>query len=420
MSAMQGWRKSMEDAHLALPDFDTEKQFGLFGVFDGHGGAAVSKLAAMKLPEVLRALPNYKAGRYEQALQDAFLCLDAYLDSAEGRQKVQELAADGPVISDDDEDDEQEVLQQLIATGQVNMKDLEGEEEEGAEDDEDDDDEGEEEEPDSDYDMEESEEEEGNNAWANGEGPDGMGTTAVVALIRSGNKPEIYCANAGDSRCVLARGRKALNMSRDHKPTLKSERTRIVKAGGFVTTEGRVDGNLNLSRALGDFAYKKDTSLKPTEQKISCEAEVRHRMLIGSDKYLLIGCDGIFEKASSQQLVDFVLPRLRQGKKSKTNVLTGACSAFLDYNIAKIPAKEQGLGCDNMTLMVVKLGSDSDASNNGSSNNGSSLVGKFNLRKRLLNGRSAQGVRRTIGKNRVPSAGRRRLILRAYQQRGLH
>merc|ERR1719499_2497734 len=106
----------------------------------------------------------------------------------------------------------------------------------------------------------------------------------------------------------------AVNMSRDHKPTLKSERLRIRKAGGFVTAEGRVDGNLNLSRALGDFAYKKDKSLKPTEQKISCEAEVRHRELNGTDRYLLLGCDGIFEKATSQKLVDFLLPHLEKSQ----------------------------------------------------------------------------------------------------------
>ncbi|CAK0898395.1 unnamed protein product, partial [Prorocentrum cordatum] len=55
-------------------------------------------------------------------------------------------------------------------------------------------------------------------------------------------------------------------------------------AGGFVTSEGRVDGNLNLSRALGDFAYKKDPKLKQTEQKISCEAEMRTRALTAADR----------------------------------------------------------------------------------------------------------------------------------------
>ena len=43
VSAMQGWREQMEDAHLALPDFDVARHLGLFGVFDGHGGAAAPR-----------------------------------------------------------------------------------------------------------------------------------------------------------------------------------------------------------------------------------------------------------------------------------------------------------------------------------------------------------------------------------------
>ena len=58
-------------------------------------------------------------------------------------------------------------------------------------------------------------------------------------------------ANAGDSRCVLSRGGKAIDLSVDHKPEDAVEKERIDKAGGFVTSDGRVNGNLNLSRAIG-------------------------------------------------------------------------------------------------------------------------------------------------------------------------
>jgi len=47
-------------------------------------------------------------------------------------------------------------------------------------------------------------------------------------------------------------------MSHYHKPTLKKERDRIYKAGSTVNIEGRIDGNLNLSRAIGDIAHKKN------------------------------------------------------------------------------------------------------------------------------------------------------------------
>lgn len=50
-------------------------------------------------------------------------------------------------------------------------------------------------------------------------------------------------------------------MSYDHKPDNSEERLRIEHAGGFVS-DNRVDANLNLSRAIGDFTYKLDLNLE--------------------------------------------------------------------------------------------------------------------------------------------------------------
>ena len=82
---------------------------------------------------------------------------------------------------------------------------------------------------------------------------DSIGCTANMILIDEYKK--LYIANAGDSRCVLSRAGKAVALSYDHKPENEEERRRIEKAGSTIT-EGRVDGNLNLSRSLGDLKYK--------------------------------------------------------------------------------------------------------------------------------------------------------------------
>jgi len=68
----------------------------------------------------------------------------------------------------------------------------------------------------------------------------------------------LWVANAGDSRSVLSRNDRPFPMSVDHKPDDIEEKTRITDAGGFVS-EGRVNGNLNLSRAMGDLEYKTNT-----------------------------------------------------------------------------------------------------------------------------------------------------------------
>lgn len=49
-------------------------------------------------------------------------------------------------------------------------------------------------------------------------------------------------------------------LTTDHKPDDPKEKDRIQKAGGIVAN-GRVNGNLNLSRALGDLEFKENKNL---------------------------------------------------------------------------------------------------------------------------------------------------------------
>ena len=60
---------------------------------------------------------------------------------------------------------------------------------------------------------------------------------------------------------MASKGGKADPLSYDHKPEDPVEMERINKAGGTVSF-GRVDGGLNLSRAIGDLEYKKNGNLK--------------------------------------------------------------------------------------------------------------------------------------------------------------
>ena len=83
-------------------------------------------------------------------------------------------------------------------------------------------------------------------------------------------------------------------MSFDHKPTDEVETDRITKAGGKVTEDGRVNGGLNLSRALGDHSYKKVTNLSDREKMISALPDIKSMVLTPQDEFMVIACDGIW------------------------------------------------------------------------------------------------------------------------------
>jgi serine/threonine protein phosphatase PrpC len=122
------------------------------------------------------------------------------------------------------------------------------------------------------------------------------GCTANFAMILDGI---LHVANSGDTRCVLARGGSAVEMSYDHKPEQETERDRIYSAGGFVTAEGRVNGNLNLSRSLGDFEYKGNPDLPPERQIITANPDVKSVQLTPQDEFLILACDGVWDILSS-------------------------------------------------------------------------------------------------------------------------
>lgn len=122
------------------------------------------------------------------------------------------------------------------------------------------------------------------------------GCTATVILV---TQTEIICANAGDSRTVLGKAGRALDMSEDHKPENAKESERIYRSGGFVE-DGRVNGALALSRALGDFEYKSNAQLQPHEQAVSAFPEVKIQPIDAKTQFVILACDGIWDVKTSQ------------------------------------------------------------------------------------------------------------------------
>ena len=68
---------------------------------------------------------------------------------------------------------------------------------------------------------------------------------------------------------------------------------------------GRVDGDLALSRAIGDVRYKQNDRLPPEEQKISCVPAITHETCSAGD-ILMVFCDGIVECKSNDDILHFI------------------------------------------------------------------------------------------------------------------
>ena len=132
------------------------------------------------------------------------------------------------------------------------------------------------------------------------DGSDTSGTAAVVAVVTPSH---IVCANLGDSRCALSKKGTCIALSEDHKPSLPEEADRIYGAGGFVEFD-RVDGELALSRALGDFRYKGRRDLSFTEQKVICVPDVSSHLRSEEDEILLLACDGLFDVVKTEEAVE--------------------------------------------------------------------------------------------------------------------
>ena len=74
-----------------------------------------------------------------------------------------------------------------------------------------------------------------------------------------------------------------------------------MQAGGYVM-DGRVNGSLNLSRAIGDMEYKQTSHLSAAEQAVTASPDVHQIQLGPSFEFMILACDGIWDVLSNQQV----------------------------------------------------------------------------------------------------------------------
>ncbi|KAJ1463077.1 phosphatase 2C-like domain-containing protein [Pelagophyceae sp. CCMP2097] len=180
-------------------------------------------------------------------------------------------------------------------------------------------------------------------------------TAGFHATFKDGKRSYVgFLANAGDSRgLVLRRGVGVIAATEDHKPDSAGERARIVAAGGFVsdhTAVPRLDGNISVSRGFGDFDYK-SVDHAPEAQKLCCVPDVTGLSALSAAELrdgdvLVLACDGVFDVLDNGELGQLVLDGLASGADA------GDLAADVIRGCLERDSK------DNMTLMIVQVGTD--------------------------------------------------------------
>lgn len=164
------------------------------------------------------------------------------------------------------------------------------------------------------------------------------GCTALVVVIY---EKILHLAWIGDSQACVIKNGVALELMDPHKPEREDERKRITDAGGQVFHFGvwRVNGNLAVSRAIGDY------ELKPF---VCADADITSLALDGEEDYVCLACDGFWDVFNAHDL-----PRLMHEHVSAG----GKLEEVAEFLCRK--ASEAGSD-DNITVVVVFLRDEKD------------------------------------------------------------
>ncbi|OQR93380.1 phosphatase 2C 47-like [Thraustotheca clavata] len=166
---------------------------------------------------------------------------------------------------------------------------------------------------------------------------DTSGST-LIALFYDG-LDKMYCINVGDSRALLLRGDRVVQISRDHRCSDVEEKAYITDSGGFIQND-RTFGQLTVTRAFGDTDIKRAFG-----NSLAAFPEISEWTLTPElDEIFILACDGLYSVMDNHAIARFVNAGLVQ-KKSLTTI-----------------AKELTIHCvghcggeDNTTVILIQL-----------------------------------------------------------------
>lgn len=161
---------------------------------------------------------------------------------------------------------------------------------------------------------------------------DRSGSTLCMVVV------DAYCiisANVGDSKAVLRTREHIITLTRDHRPSDPEERRRIESLGGRVVNVlgvPRVNGNLNLSRAIGDWSEKPYISSDPHISTYKREDP-------SNDLYIIVASDGVWDFMTPVdvcRVIDAELARGGGGSDPAKRVVEAAVESGSGDNITAV------------------------------------------------------------------------------------
>ncbi|MBS0654492.1 MAG: protein phosphatase 2C family protein [Verrucomicrobia bacterium] len=150
------------------------------------------------------------------------------------------------------------------------------------------------------------------------------GSTATVSLIFEGH---IWTANVGDGRAVVVDPQQSHALNEDASPDVPKFKEQAEARGGKV--ENKRLGDLGVATSFGDFAAR-GVSVLPQVTKLPLTQLDRNAVLI-------IGCDGLFDVASTQEVSNATRAMLAEEKKSTGEISQNLATKSRNAKIENFP-----------------------------------------------------------------------------------
>lgn len=172
-----------------------------------------------------------------------------------------------------------------------------------------------------------------------------VGSTALVTLVYERDKKK-YCkvVNLGDCRAIMCNEYNiAIQLTKDHKPIAFEEYKRIISEKGKITKETNDDYRINgmsVSRSFGDLDAKPQVSHIPDIFDYD----------INKTKFIIMGCDGLWDVLNNQEAIDMVLSELENNDDYKKNI-NNKSNSNIAIKLANL-AYDKGSE-DNITVIVI-------------------------------------------------------------------